>query len=70
MDENATGGGVTSDGYGKVQSTPYAYDQSAEAEGENPKCGSLFGFSYPQVRRVAGSGGIGCRVLHLFIGQL
>ena len=70
MDEKATGGGVTSDGYGKVQSAPYAYDQGAEADGENPKRGSLLGFSYPQIRRIAGSSGIGCRVLHLFIGRL
>ena len=61
---------MTSDRYVEVQSAPYAYDQGAETEGENPKCGSPVGFSYPQIRRVAGSGGIGCRVLHLFIGQL
>ena len=70
MDENATGGGVTSDGYVEVQGAPYAYDQGAKAEGENPKRGSPVGFSYPQIRGIAGSGGIGCRVLHLFIGQL
>ena len=69
MKDNATGGSVTPGGYVEVQSTPYAYDQGAEAEGENPKCGSLVGCSYPQIRRIAGSSGIGCRVLHLFTGQ-
>ena len=64
------GGSGTTDGYVKVQSAPYTYDEGAEAEGENPKCGSLLGFSYPQIRRIAGSGSIGCSVLHLFIGQL
>ena len=61
---------MTSGGYGKVESAPYAYDEGAEAEGENPKRGSLLGVSYPQIRRIAGSGGIGCSVLHLFIVQL
>ena len=31
MEKKATGGGVTFDGYVKVQSTPYAYDRGAEA---------------------------------------
>ena len=31
LEENATGDGVTSGGYVKVQSAPYAYDQGAEA---------------------------------------
>ena len=53
-----------------MQSAPYAYDQGAEAEGENPKRGPLLGFSYPQIRRVAGSGGAVCRVLHLSMGQV
>ena len=70
LKENATGGGVTSGGDVKVQSAPYAYDEGAEAEGENPKRGPLLVFPYPQIRRIAGSGGIGCRVLHLFIGRL
>ncbi len=33
LEQNATGGGVASRGYAKVQSAPYAYDQGAEAEG-------------------------------------
>ena len=69
LGENATGGGVTSGGHAKVQSAPYAYDQGAEAERENPKRGPLLGFSYPQIRRVAGSGGIMCRVFHRFMSQ-
>ena len=70
LEEKATDGGVTSGGYVEVQSAPYAYEQGAEAEGENPKRGSLVGFSYPQIRRIAGSGRIGCMGLHLFMSQL
>ena len=69
LKENTTGGSVTTGGYVKVQSAPYAYDQGAEAKGENPKRGPLLWFSYPQIRRVAWGGGIGCRILHLSIGQ-
>jgi hypothetical protein len=69
LEEKPTGGGLTFGGYVKVQSAPYAYDQGSEAEGENPKRGPLLGLSYPQIWRIAGGSGIGCRVLHLLIGQ-
>jgi hypothetical protein len=69
LEEKLTGGGLTSGGYVKMKSAPHAYDQGGEAEGENPKRGPLLGLSYPQIWRIAGSGGIGCRVLHLLTGQ-
>jgi hypothetical protein len=47
LEDKATGGGVTSGRYVKVQSAPYAYDQGGEAEGENPKRGPLLVWSYP-----------------------
>jgi hypothetical protein len=43
LEEKATGGGVTSGGYVKVQSAPYAYDQGAEAERDDPKVPRCFG---------------------------
>ena len=66
--ENATGGGVTSDGYVKVHSTPYANDQGAEAECDDSKSAPLLWFSLPQIRGVARRGGIG--ITHLFCGSV
>ncbi len=67
LEEKATGGSVTSDGYVKVQSAPYAYDQSAEAERDDAKSAPLLWFSHPQIWGVARSGGIGCKIIH-FVG--
>ena len=67
LEEKATGGGVTSDGYVKVQSAPCAYDQGAEAERDNPKRSPLLWFFHPQIWGVGRGGGIGCRILH-FVG--
>jgi len=53
-----------------VYSTPHAYYRGGEAHGEDSKRSPLLGLSNPQIRRIAGSGGIGCRVLHLFYGAL
>jgi hypothetical protein len=61
------GDGLTSGGYVKVKSTPYAYDQGAEAERDDSKGASLLWFSHPQIRGIAGNSGIGCGVLHLFM---
>jgi len=55
-----------SGGYAKVHSAPCAYDQGADAERDDPKSALLLWFSHPQIWRVAGGGGIGVRVLHLF----
>jgi len=70
LEEKATGGTVTSGGYVEVYSTPHAYDSGGEAHGEDSKRSPLLGLSNPQIRRIAGSGGIGCRVLHLFYGSV
>jgi len=64
------GGSVTSGGYVEVYSAPYAYNRGGQADGEDSKCSPLLGLSNPQIRRIAGSGGIGCRVLHLFYGSV
>ena len=60
--------GVLSGGYVEMQCAPYAYYHGAEAERENPKRGSLVRFSNPQIRRIAWSGNVGCKVLHLVYG--
>jgi hypothetical protein len=65
-----TGGGVTCGGYVKVKSAPHAYDQGGEAEGENPERGPLIWLSYPQIRGIAGRGGIGWWILHLLMSQM
>ena len=70
LEENATGGGVTSGGYVKVHSAPYANDQGAEAECDDPKSSPLLWFSLPQIRVCARRGGIGCRIAHLFCGSV
>ena len=70
LEEKAMGGSVTSGRYVKVQCTPHAYDHGAEAERENTKCGSLCGFSDPQIRRIAWSGSVGWEDLHLVYGQV
>ena len=69
LEEKPTGGSVTSGGYVEVQSAPYAYDNGGEADGEDSKRSPLLGLSNPQIRRIARSGSIGCRVLHLFYGS-
>ena len=70
LDENATSDGVTSDGYVKVQSAPYAYDQGAEAKRDDPKSTPLLWFSHPLIWGVARSGSICCKIFHLFCGSV
>jgi len=41
LEEKAMGGAVMPDGYVKVQSAPYAYDQGGGAERDNPKSAPL-----------------------------
>ena len=55
----ATGSSASSDGYVEVESAPYAYDQGAEAEGDDSIRAPLLWFSLPQIRGVARRGGIG-----------
>ena len=61
---------MTSDGYVKVQSAPYAYNQRAEAKQDDPESAPLLWLSHPQVWGVARSGGTGRRVLHMFYGSV
>ena len=70
LDEKATGIGVTFGGYVKVQSAPYAYDQGAEAERDNPKSAPLLWFSHPPRWGVARNGSIIPGILHLFCGSV
>ena len=70
LEEKATSGGVTFDGYVKVQSAPYANDQGAKTERDDPEGAPLLWFSLPQVRGVARRGGIGWRITHLFGGSV
>ena len=67
LEEKATSGGATFDGYVKVQSAPYAYDQGAEAERDYPKSAPLLWFCLPQILGVASSGGIVYRTLHFLV---
>ena len=67
LEEKATGGGVTSGWYVKVQSAPYAYDQGAETKEDDPESAPLLWFFHPQIWDVARSGAIGRRILHLFL---
>jgi len=52
-----------------VYSAPYAYGRGGEADREDSKRSPLLVLPNPQIRRIARSGGIGCRVLHLFYGS-
>jgi len=70
LEEKATGGGVSSSGYVKVQSTPYAYEQGAEAKREDPESAPPSWLCFPQIWGVAGSGGISRRIIHLFCGPV
>ena len=69
MGEEATGGTTAWDGYVKVDSAPYAYDQSPDADDEYLKGAPLRRSFSPRVLGVAGSRVVGWRVLHLFLGQ-
>ncbi len=68
MKEKATGGGVSLDGYVKVQSAPYAYDHGAKAKGNDPKSAPLLRFCHPPYWGVGRSGSISCRTLHMVCG--
>ena len=69
LEEKATGSGITVDGYVKVQSLPYAYDQGAEAKPDDIESASVVWCLPPPLRVVSRSGGVGCGILHLFCGS-
>lgn len=70
MDEELVGGRMACGGYVKVQCAPHTYDQSTEAEGEDPKCAPLRRFCLPEKRRIAGGSRIARRVLHLLYASV
>jgi hypothetical protein len=70
LEKKATCGGITFDGYIKVQSAPYAYDQGADAKQDDPESAPLLWFCHPQIRRVARSGSISRKILHPFYGSV
>jgi hypothetical protein len=47
LEEKATGVAMTSGGYVKVQSAPYAYDQGADAKRNDPESAPLSWLFYP-----------------------
>jgi len=66
LEEKATPGALTFGGYVKVYSAPYAYDQSAEANRDDPESAPMLWFIHPRFLGIARSDSIGRKILHLF----
>ena len=70
LGDKPTDSRVTSGGYLQVRVVPCAYDQGAEAKRNDSESPPLLWFWHPYLWGVAGSGGIGRKVLHLFCGSV